>query len=157
MLRGGRGRRFSELAERRFERRRELAGGACAPVVEEEDRRLRIGHVMVNGDDAETVLAQSLEDARLHNQAQQLVEQGHYAEAEQLYKRLLAINEQALGPDHNTVATVLNNLGVLYYHQGRYAEAEPLYKRSLAISEKHFGREHPALQDSVTKLPQPKF
>jgi len=104
-----------------------------------------------------TAVAQSLEDARLHNQAQQLVEQGHYAEAEQLYKRLLAINEQALGPDHNTVATVLNNLGVLYYHQGRYAEAEPLYKRSLAISEKHFGREHPALQDSVTKLPQPKF
>ena len=70
-------------------------------------------------------------------------DQGRYAEAEPLYKRALAIQEKALGPDHPDVATALNNLAVLYRHQGRYAEAEPLYKRALAIEEKALGPDHP--------------
>src|SRR6185503_11168907 len=37
-----------------------------------------------------------------------LMEAGSYAEAELHYKRALAIREQALGPDHPDVATVLN-------------------------------------------------
>ena len=61
--------------------------------------------------------------------------QGRYAEAEPLYKRALAIPEKALGPDHPSVGTSLNNLAGLYRAQGRYAEAEPLYKRALAIRE----------------------
>jgi tetratricopeptide (TPR) repeat protein len=59
-----------------------------------------------------------------------------------LYKRALAIDEKALGPEHPAVAIRLSNLATLYNDQGRYAEAEPLYKRALAISEKVFGPEH---------------
>jgi hypothetical protein len=44
-----------------------------------------------------------------------------YADAEPLYKRSLAINERALGPDHPDVALSLNNLAQLYQAQGRYA------------------------------------
>jgi tetratricopeptide (TPR) repeat protein len=52
--------------------------------------------------------------------------QGRYAEAEPLMKRALAANETALGPDHLTVGSRLDNLAQLYRDQGRYAEAEPL-------------------------------
>jgi tetratricopeptide (TPR) repeat protein len=61
--------------------------------------------------------------------------QGHYGEAEPLYKRALAIGEQHLGVKHPNVATSLNNLAGLYESQGRYSEAEPLYTRALAIQE----------------------
>ncbi len=53
--------------------------------------------------------------------------QGKYAEAEPLYKRSLAIWEQALGPEHPDVAGSLNNLAELYRAQGRYAEARAVF------------------------------
>ncbi|CAN0586625.1 unnamed protein product, partial [Laminaria digitata] len=43
--------------------------------------------------------------------------QGNYAEAGPLYKRLLAIDEKALGPEHPSVARSLNNLAVLFRAQ----------------------------------------
>ena len=51
--------------------------------------------------------------------------QGRYAEAEPLYRRSLAIEEKALGPDHPDLAISLHNIAGLYRAQGRYAEAEP--------------------------------
>jgi len=60
--------------------------------------------------------------------------QGHYAEAEPLYKKALAIRKNTFGPAHPDVGASLNNLAVLYSIQGRYADAEPLYERALAIS-----------------------
>ena len=65
--------------------------------------------------------------------------QGRYAEAEPLYKRSLAIWEEALGPEHPNVATSLNNLAGLYRAQGRYDEAEPLHKRAMTIDEMALG------------------
>ena len=46
----------------------------------------------------------------LNNLAGLYKAQGHYAEAEPLYKRALAIDEGALGPDHPDLARDLNNL-----------------------------------------------
>jgi hypothetical protein len=43
--------------------------------------------------------------------------------------------ETALGRKHLKVATVLNNLALVYKEQGRYSEAEPLYERASAIEE----------------------
>ncbi len=56
---------------------------------------------------------------------------------------------KALGPEHPSVATSLNNLALLYQAQGHYAEAEPLYKRALAILEKALGPEHPHVAQSL--------
>jgi tetratricopeptide (TPR) repeat protein len=42
---------------------------------------------------------------------------GRYAEADPLYKRSLAITEKALGPNHPTVGTPLNNLAAQYRSQ----------------------------------------
>ena len=60
----------------------------------------------------------------LNNLALLYKTQGHYVQAEPLYKRALAINEKALGPDHPSTGTSLNNLAQLYSNQGRYEDAE---------------------------------
>ena len=52
--------------------------------------------------------------ATLNNQAERYKEEGRYADAEPLYKRVLAINEKALGPDHPSVGLALNDLAELY-------------------------------------------
>ena len=68
-----------------------------------------------------------------------------WAEAESLYRRALAIDEQSYGPQHPEVATRLNNLAALLQATNRLAEAEPLMRRVLAIDEQSFGPEHPAV------------
>ena len=50
--------------------------------------------------------------------------QGLYADAEQLIRRALAIEEKALPKGHPGVAITLNKLAGLYRVQGRYADAE---------------------------------
>jgi len=77
---------------------------------------------------------------------------GKYWEAEKAVARALAIREKALGRDHPSVATTLNNLAALYDAQGRYAEVEPLYQRSLAIYEKALGRDHPYVATTLNNL-----
>ena len=72
---------------------------------------------------------------KLNNLANLYEEQSHYGDAEPFYKRLLAIQEKAFGPDHLTTAQALNSLADMFLFQGRYSDAEPLYRRSLAIWE----------------------
>ena len=62
----------------------------------------------------------------LDQQILQLYGQGRYADAIPLARKVLAIREKALGPDHPDLATSLNRLAALYDSQGRFAEAEPL-------------------------------
>ena len=78
--------------------------------------------------------------------------QAHYAEAEHLHKRSLAIRETALGPGHPHVATSLNNLALLYRAIERYSEAEPLFKRSISILETALGPDHPGVATSLNNL-----
>jgi tetratricopeptide (TPR) repeat protein len=47
-----------------------------------------------------------------------------YSEAEPLYKRALAIDEKALGPDHPDVATIAENLALTLRSLGRDSEAK---------------------------------
>ncbi len=64
----------------------------------------------------------------------------------------MAIREQALGPDHPSFATSLNNLALLYRAQDRFEEAESLYQRSVSIKEQALGPDHPALAASLNNL-----
>jgi hypothetical protein len=50
-----------ELVDRGLETRRQLLGGAGSPVMEKDDRRPAVGHVVVNRDDVEAVLAERLQ------------------------------------------------------------------------------------------------
>ncbi len=62
--------------------------------------------------------------------------QGHYAEAEPLFKRSLAIWEGALGPDHPDVATSLENYAALLRQTARADEAARMEERAKAIRAK---------------------
>ena len=57
----------------------------------------------------------------LHNRALVSRTQGKYREAEELYKRELAIREKALGASHPDVGQSLNNLANVYRDQGKYS------------------------------------
>jgi esterase/lipase superfamily enzyme/DNA-binding SARP family transcriptional activator len=69
-------------------------------------------------------------------------DRGRYDVAETHYKRILEIDETALGQEHADVGRDCNNLALLYQDMGRYAEAEGLYDRSLVITEKALGPDH---------------
>lgn len=78
----------------------------------------------------------------LRSEAKRLRAVGQYDGATVVAKKVLVIDEKALGPDHPDVATSLDNLAVLYCVQGQYALAQPLHKRALAIREKVLGPDH---------------
>ncbi|MBV9849169.1 MAG: toll/interleukin-1 receptor domain-containing protein [Armatimonadetes bacterium] len=93
------------------------------------------------------------EAARLLNQAgYYLDDRAQYAQAAPLYRRALAIFEQALGPEHPDTAASLNNLAVLYKSQGRLDEAAPLYRRALAIDKEALGENHPGYATDLNNL-----
>jgi tetratricopeptide (TPR) repeat protein len=75
-----------------------------------------------------------------------------YAEAEDLKRRALALDERSYGPDHPYVARDLNNLGYLLRKTNRLAEAEPLTRRALAIFENTFGPDDPNLATIFSNL-----
>jgi tetratricopeptide (TPR) repeat protein len=88
----------------------------------------------------------------LHFEVIRLYRTGRYTDAVQLARRVLAIREKALGPDHPDVADSLTILAMLYESQVRYAEAEPLYKRSLAIREKGLVPDHAKVASLLNSL-----
>lgn len=73
------------------------------------------------------------------DQARQLQAEDRKSEAESALRRVLALQEEALGPDHPDVARTLNDLAVVLRDQGRGGEAEPLLRRALAILEQSLG------------------
>lgn len=104
---------------------------------------------------AVSVSAQS-EDAeeskQLNGQVIQLYRAGRYDEAVPLAERALAISEKTLGAEHPVIATLLNNLALLYKAKGDLGRAESLYQRALAIEEKALGAEHPNVATSLNNL-----
>ena len=53
-----------------------------------------------------------------------------------MYKRAMAGYKKALGPEHTSTLTTVNNLGNLYQSQGKLAVAKAMYERALAGYEK---------------------
>jgi len=81
-------------------------------------------------------------------QAVALHQRGDLGQAEALYLRALAINQQVYGHEHPEVATNLNNLALLYIGQKKYEEAERLLQRALAINQQKLGQWHPFTANS---------
>lgn len=88
----------------------------------------------------------------LNNLALSLYRSGDYAGAEPLFRRALAINEKAVGPDHPDVATDLDNLALLLRDKGYLAAAEPLFRSAIAIHEKALGPDHPTVATDLNNL-----
>ncbi len=98
------------------------------------------------GKDQQLTLSEQRARARAGQRVQSL------SQVEDLYRRALAIQEKALGPDHPSVATTLNNLAALLDQQGKYGDSEPLQRRSLEILEKALGPLHPDTAATLTTL-----
>jgi tetratricopeptide (TPR) repeat protein len=90
-----------------------------------------------------TTLVDSRRDAIVFNSMRisTLLSDGRYAEAEPLYKRVLALVEKADGSNARIELAIDNLMKSLVAH-ARYAEAEPLMRRGLAIAEKEY-KAHP--------------
>ncbi len=73
----------------------------------------------------------------LNNLAALYQAQDRYAEAELFYSWSLAIYEKALGPEHPSVATALENYAALRRETGRSDEAAKMEARAEAIRAKH--------------------
>ncbi len=114
-------------------------------------RNLGMGLLLVT----QVALAQAdgSQQVRLLNQEVVMLHQaGKYPLALEKAKRVLAIVEKELGPEHPETGTSLNNLAELYRAMGAYEKALPLFARALAISEKTQGPEHPETGISLNNL-----
>jgi tetratricopeptide (TPR) repeat protein len=78
--------------------------------------------------------------------------QGKLKAAEEMYQRALAGYEKALGPDHTSTLSTVNNLGYLYSEQGKLKEAGEMYQRALAGYEKALGPYHNRTQQIRERL-----
>lgn len=75
------------------------------------------------------------EACRLHDAAVEAYGGGRSDEAEELFRRALALFEQVEGPDHPDVAATLGNLGAVLEDRCDYLGAEECYVRAAAITE----------------------
>ena len=79
---------------------------------------------------------------QLNKEAMKASEAGEYATAEELYEKILVIDEERFGINHPFTACTLNSLGFVLHLAGNFAEAENHHKRALAIKDKEFGSDH---------------
>ena len=94
-----------------------------------------------------------LQEARdLHAQSRSLYRAGKYDEAQPLSERALAIREKASGPNDLDLASILDQLAILFSVKADYAKAEPLFQRALKIREIQHGANHPDVAYSLNNL-----
>lgn len=79
---------------------------------------------------------------------------GKSAEAVEVARRALAMAEQALGPNHPSVATALNAIGTIQFFAAGYAEAERAFVRALSIREAAFEGPNSLVAQSLNNLAQ---
>lgn len=98
---------------------------------------LFVSLTVLSGCDTIEQLSQGLGELRQYQEAMQLVDQGHTAEAVASLKAQVLAVEKTFSEDSIYVSVVLNGLSLAYLHQGKYAESEMTARRALAIAELH--------------------
>lgn len=68
--------------------------------------------------------------------------QRNYAEAERIYREVLAARTRLSGAEHKEVMVVQQNLACSISEQGRYSEAEEIYRYVFSSSKKVLGETH---------------
>ena len=77
---------------------------------------------------------------------------GQAARAKDLGTNLLEQLQQRLGPRHQDVAVVLNNLGTAHEALGNHRTQKEVLERALKIREQHFGPDHPQVAQTLNNL-----
>src|SRR5262249_32706379 len=85
--------------------------------------------------DSDWIKALTDEACRLHDAAVEAYGGGRVDEAEELFRRSIALFEQVEGPASPDVAAALGNLGAVLEDQGDYLTAEGCYVRAATITE----------------------
>ncbi|MGV9008511.1 tetratricopeptide repeat protein [Brevundimonas sp.] len=86
------------------------------------------------------------------DQALVLKTMGRHAEADVLYRRILAVREATQPGTTRELATVLNNMGTNLLLMDRADEAEPYLRRAIAIQEANEGLGHPSTAVTLSVL-----
>jgi len=79
----------------------------------------------------------------MNTQAENLDDQGKYAQAQPLYEQSLEIRRRLLTDDHTETAASYNNLASNLDDQGKYAAAQPLLEKALEIKRRLLTDDHP--------------
>lgn len=75
-----------------------------------------------------------------------------YANAEELYLKVIKIRANVLGKEHSRYISSLNTLAYLYWETGKYSRAIPLYLEAKKTREKTLGKGHPDYAESLDNL-----
>jgi tetratricopeptide (TPR) repeat protein len=78
----------------------------------------------------------------MNNLALVLRDQGQYAEAERLFRRVVAMDRRVLGERHPTVAIVLVNLANVLQRSGDYPGAVAIYRDAIEVKRATFPDDH---------------
>jgi TonB family protein len=77
---------------------------------------------------------------------------GRHEDAEQLWRRVIAIREQTLAPNHFTLATAFEHLAEVCAARGKFVEARQVSQRALSIREATLGPDHASLRSSRERI-----
>lgn len=83
--------------------------------------------------------------------------QARYERDEAQYKRKIAIDIDALGPSHPSVANDLNSLAQLYISKENFEEAKPLLTKALAIYSSTYGFNNVLSINTLSSLAKVEF
>ncbi len=73
-------------------------------------------------------------------------------EAQALLERALAIQKRGSGPVRSTVATTLNQLGVLAFQEKQYDAAKSYFNQAIETWKKLYGEQHPFIATAISNL-----
>ena len=88
----------------------------------------------------------------LNNLGRVRSEQGRAKDAEQLFRRAIALWESQLGPTHPNVAAGLTSLGLLLCSRSKFNEAEPILRRARDIDLECFPANHPRIANDLNNM-----
>jgi hypothetical protein len=75
-----------------------------------------------------------------------------YAKAEMMNRKLLAVQQRVVGPDHADTLGTTMNLATALATQGKYVKAETMYREVLAVRRRVLGSEHPDTLSTARNL-----
>jgi tetratricopeptide (TPR) repeat protein len=78
--------------------------------------------------------------------------QGKYSEAKRILKKAVAARERVDGPEAQSVAIALSELGDVLRRVREYQDSEVAFRRSLLIRERYLGDRHPRFASNLFGL-----
>jgi tetratricopeptide (TPR) repeat protein len=69
-----------------------------------------------------------------------------------MHRQVLGLRETALGKEHPSTLTSMNNLAGVLRDQGKYEEAEEMYRQALRLRMMVLGKKHPSTLTSMNDL-----